>query len=141
MKGQVIPDSDHVARYCKASSVEDEVISATAFMLREGEEYISLNWLENLQLSDRASEIRSLRELYSKKLTPAAKARIAVLNVGITRAQVKRDSPDGRVLSVLHEPIEPDDPSHSGLYSIRDDDELIAELIAESIQESYTARP
>jgi hypothetical protein len=122
-------------------SIEDGVISATAFMLRPGEEYLSLNWLEYLQLLDRMSEIRTVREIYSKKLTITANARIAVLNVGVTRTQVELGSPDARIVQMLHEPIEPDDPSHSGIYNMRYDDELIAELIAESVQESYAARP
>ena len=138
----MIPDNDHVARYCKPSSVEDGVISATAFMLREEirEQYLSVNWLEYLDVADRATEIRTLQTLYSNMLTVRANARIAVLNVGNTRTQVERDSPDTRVIRILHEPIEPNDMSHSGIYDLRYDDELIAELIASSIQEVYPAR-
>ena len=68
MKGQAIPDSDHVGRYCKASTVENGEISAAAFMMRETEEYLSVNWLEVLKSPSRASQIRDLQELYTKKL-------------------------------------------------------------------------
>ena len=140
MKGQAIPDSDHVARYCKAAStVEHGEISATAFMLRKTDEYLSVNCLEELRRSDRASQIRDLQELYATKLRVKAAARIAILNVGTVRAKVERDSPDRRVLRVLHDP-EPDDPSHSGIYDIPYDDEIVAELIAQVVLEKHPAR-
>jgi hypothetical protein len=44
------------------------------------------------------------------------------------------------VLPVLHEPIIPDDPSHAGIYEIPFDDEIVAELIVETVQEEYSAR-
>jgi len=68
MKGQPVPEADHVARYCRASSVENGEISATAFMLRQGEEYLSVNWLEELKRPSRATQIRSLQEVYARKL-------------------------------------------------------------------------
>ena len=133
MKGQAIPDSDHVGRYCKASTVENGEISAAAFMMRETEEYLSVNWLEVLKSPSRASQIRDLQELYTKKLKVGATARIAILNVGTLRSKVERESPDSRLLRVLHEPEEPDDPSHAGIYEIPHDDEIIAELIAQVV--------
>lgn len=140
MKGQAIPDSDHVGRYCKASTVENGEISAAAFMMRETEEYLSVNWLEVLKSPSRASQIRDLQELYTKKLKVGATARIAILNVGTLRSKVERESPDSRLLRVLHEPQEPDDPSHAGIYEIPHDDEIIAELIAQVVLEKYPAR-
>jgi hypothetical protein len=140
MKGQAIPDSDHVGRYCKASTVENGEISAAAFMMRETEEYLSVNWLEVLKSPSRASQIRDLQELYTKKLKVGATARIAILNVGTLQSKVERESPDSRLLRVLHEPEEPDDPSHAGIYEIPHDDEIIAELIAQVVLEKYPAR-
>ena len=140
MKGQAIPDSDHVGRYCKASTVENGEISAAAFMMRETEEYLSVNWLEELKSPSRASQIRDLQKLYTKKLKVGATARIAILNVGTLRTKVERESPDSRLLRVLHEPEEPDDLSHAGIYEIRYDDEIIAELIAQVILEKHPAR-
>jgi hypothetical protein len=140
MKGQAIPDSDHVGWYCKASTVENGEISATAFMMRETEEYLSVNWLEELKRPSRASQIRDLQEVYNKKLKVGATARIAILNVGTLRSKVQRESPDSRLLRVLHEPEEPDDPSHAGIYEIPHDDEIIAELIAQVVLENHPAR-
>ena len=140
MKGQAIPESDHVGRYCKASTVENGEISATAFMMRETEEYLSVNWLEELKRPSRASQIRDLQEVYNKKLKVGVTARIAILNVGTLRSKVQRESPDSRLLRVLHEPEEPDDPSHAGIYEIPHDDEIISELIAQVVLENHPAR-
>jgi hypothetical protein len=141
MKGQSIPDSEHVARYCKASTIENSAVQATAFMLRTGEEYLSVNWLENLNCPDRESAISALQNLYSRKLNRVGTtARIAILNVGAFRAKVAQESPDMRQLRVLHEPITPEDPTHSGIYDIAPDDEIIAELIAQTILETHFAK-
>ena len=140
MKGDVIPDPDHVARYCGASTVDDGKIQATAFMLREDEQSLSVNWLEELRCSDRTSEVRALQDLYARKMTRVgAGARIAILNVGTLRTKVASESSDRRLLRVLHDP-EPDDSSHSGIYEIPYDDDLVAELIAQVVLEDHPAR-
>ena len=140
MKGDVIPDSDHIARYCKTITAPDGEIQATAFMLREGEESLSVNWLEELRCPNRSSEVRALQSLYRKKMRVGAGARIAILNVGVVKTKVQRESPDGRLLRVLHDPEEPDDPSHSEIYELRPDNELVAELIAQVVLEKHPAR-
>jgi len=139
MKGQVIPDSDHVARYCNPATVENGEILATAFMVRSSDEHLSVNWLEELKRLDRASQIRDLQELYARKLRVRAAARIAILNVGAVRAKVEQETPNRRLLRVLHDP-EANDPSHSGIYDIPYDDEIVAELIALVVLEKHSAR-
>ncbi|HHT9111442.1 MAG TPA: hypothetical protein ACFYDZ_09835 [Candidatus Brocadiaceae bacterium] len=37
MKGDTIPEQNHIARYCKPTQVSDGQIQATAFMLRKQE--------------------------------------------------------------------------------------------------------
>lgn len=139
MKGDRIPDSHHIGRYCKPSTVENGQIQATAFMLRRDEESLSVNWLEFLNYSNREQEVTELRKTYSSRLSVGARARIAILNVGEVREKVLKESPDGRNLEVLHDPAR-DDPSHSGIYNLGYDDELIAELILETVKETYPAR-
>jgi hypothetical protein len=139
MKGETIPDSDHVGRYCGARTVDNGEITAAAFMLRSSEVYLSVNWMEELKQPDRNTQIRELQDLYSRKLKVSATARIAILNVGAFRNKVAHESSDGRSLQVIHEP-EFDDPSHSGVYGFSHDDEMIAELIAETILETCLAK-
>lgn len=104
MKGDLIPDTDHIARYCKPTHVSDGKIQATAFMLREGEGSLSVNWLEFLNCTNRESEIKEIRNVYSKKLKVGVNAKIAVLNVGETREKVIKESQDRRELKVRHNP-------------------------------------
>ena len=158
MKGDTIPDQDHVARLCKPTQAPEGQIQPTAFLLKAEEEYLSVNWLEFLNCSCRESEINELRQLYSRKfLSVGAGARIAVLNVGKICEIVRTEMPDNPELKVLHNPalrvddpaLRVDDPtllvddlSHSGIYNVNEDNQLIAELIVEVISESetYSAR-
>jgi len=138
MKGETIPDQNHIARFCRPMQAPEGQIQATAFMLRADEESLSVNWLEFLNCSNRESEITKIRTIYSEIFTVGARAKIAILNVGEVRKKVLTESPDGRNLEVRHDPLI-DDLSHSGIYNLKQDDELIAELILETVRESYSA--
>ena len=67
MRGDPLPDSNHIARYCKPTQAPDGQIQATAFMLKspEGspEESLSVNWLECLNCSRREHEITEIRNI------------------------------------------------------------------------------
>lgn len=139
MRGDKIPDTDHIVRFCKPMQAPEGQIQATAFMLRPVDKYLSVNWLEYLNCSNRDHEINEIRNVYSEKLNVGARAKIAVLNVGEIRKKVLTESPDGRNLEVLYDPLI-NDLSHSGIYNLKQDDELIAELILETVRDSYSAR-
>jgi len=137
MKGDPIPDPHHVVRLCKPKHIDEGVIQAGAFMLKMGEENLSVDWLEYLNCSTRENEINEVRHIYSEKFNRVpAHALIAVLNVGKLREKVHKES--GRNLNVLHNP-EVNDPAHSGVYDLKQDDEMIAELILESVLETHSA--
>lgn len=142
MKGEPLPNSDHIARYCKPMCVPDGEIQATAFMIRQNDENLSVNWLEYLNCSSRENEVSEIRNIYSSKLKVSTKARVAILNVGQVKQKIFTDSEDRRNIEILHDPKidDPPDPSHSGIYNLRPDDELIAELIRETVLESYPVR-
>ena len=140
MKGDPLPEQDHISRYCSAiHCAENGKVTWTAFQLRQIDDYLSVNWLEYLRLNNRQEEIDEIRKILRSKLTLGAKAKIAVLNVDAIIDYVRSHSPDFRELSVLHEPEE-DDPSHSGVHGYGYDDQLIAGLIAEKVQELYPAK-
>jgi len=140
VKGDLLPDHDHISRYCSVTQcTEGEQVTGRAFQLRQIDNYLSANWLEFLQLYNRKNEIEEIRKVLSSKLSLGAKAKIAVLNVGKIIDYVCTKSPDARKLRVSHEPEE-NDPSHSGVYGYGYDDQLIADLIAEAVQEIYPAR-
>lgn len=131
-----IPDQDHIARYCNSTNIQDGEILAGAFMLRPGESYLSINWLECLKCTSREKEIDKLRKIYKKKHLFGKLARVGVLNVGEIRSKVITENPK---IEILHHP-ESDDPSHSGIFHLDDGDEMVAELIREALQETYTVR-
>lgn len=140
MKRENIPDKDHVARLCSPKTIFEGEIQPSAFILRDNEESLSVNWLEYFNCSDRESEIAEIQKVYSSKLRVKVKARIAVLNVGITKENVKTESPDRRNLEFKHDSDNEDDPSHSGIYNMRPDNDMIAALILQSGYEAYPAR-
>lgn len=141
MKGDPLPEQDHISRYCSAiHCTENGEVTGRAFQLRQKEDYLSVNRLEYLQLNDRQKEIREIRKILGSKLTLGAKAKFAVLNAGEIINHVHSNSQDPRKLEVLHEPEE-NDPSHSGIYyELGHDDNLTTDLIAEMIKETYPAR-
>ena len=143
MKGDVVPDSDHVSRLCGGSHIDNGVIKATAFLLNPGDTYLSVNWLELLGLPDRASQIAEIQRVMATKRTVGTRARLAVAAVGDMRTVVQNQSEDHRVLKVLHEPeddpLKPD-PSHSGIHDLRHDDLMIAILLARVFAEVHFAR-
>jgi len=141
MKGDTIPDSDNIARFCKPTTAPKGEIEATAFMLRENEESLSVNWLEILNCTNRDSEIRELQRIYSQTFRKvSSNARIALLNVGEIRDVVRTESQDHRNIEVLHDPIPDGDQSHSEIHNLKQDNESIAELILEVLRENHPAR-
>ncbi len=137
MKGDRLPPQDHIARYCGGSHIsEDGQIAPTAFHLRHDEEYLSVQWLEYLKREDRPAEIREVRWILSGSMSLGTTARIGVLNVGEVCTYVEEAT--GLNISVLHEPI-PNDHSHCGIHDTSQDEDLIAELIAEKVLEIHSA--
>ena len=143
----VVPDSDHISRFCNGSKRNDDgSVSGTQFRLRKDvrgngpEEYLSGNWLEHLRMANRADEIVELQNVFSRKGFKIAKRDFfALLNVGEMRSHVLNKSPDRRVLHVLHKPSAKDH-SHCGVYGLRLDDDIVSDLIAQTVKEQYPAK-
>ena len=137
MSGDRLPDKDHISRYCKFTSLVNDQPSRASFMLRPDEEFLSVNWLEYFGLKDCQEQMSQVRQNITLNLTPRAK--FAVLNVGNVINYVRENGPDNRALSVFHEPEE-DDPSHSGIHGYGFEDDWVADLIAEVVQETHPAK-
>ncbi|MCK4604205.1 MAG: hypothetical protein KAU41_05825, partial [Deltaproteobacteria bacterium] len=94
MKGDPLPDQDHISRYCSGIRItEDGRVTAAAFQLRTVDEYLSVNWLEFLGQPNREAEIKVIRGILDSKISLGAKAKIAVLNVGKMRDYIRQNSP------------------------------------------------
>jgi hypothetical protein len=138
MSDKLIPDSDHVGRLVKGAAIgESGAVSGVAFRLRirDGklEEYISVNWLEKIA-SGRPQQLEFLRRTYREKgFTVRSTYRIGVLNVGELKAKSAPATVGRDTVSVRHLP-EQNDPSHSGIFGLREDDRILEELLAQSVQ-------
>ena len=129
MSDRTIPDDDHLSRYCKPSTVDDGLPTASAFELRPGEDHLSVNWLEYFGVPDVAAAMRLVRGAFHDKayrLRPGG--RFAVLRCGAARLAVGDGT--GPLLSIDHLPLA-DDPSHAGVFGYGVDDfEVAVELAA-----------
>ena len=83
MTGEHLPFHDYTGHYCLGSKIsEDGRVSPTAFHLRSGESYLSVEWLALLNQPNRIDEIRKVVKILSTKLRVGVSAKIAVTNVG-----------------------------------------------------------
>lgn len=153
MRGDPVPDPDHILRYVRPGFVQDgldgeEVLLGGGFISRPRDENnASYNWLEVLEgtLEERVQQVRT-----AARMGYGAKGRLARLNVGQVRQLIK-DEAEGREVTVIHDPLESEeryplpDPSHALVTNIPDENdpqgELIGDLIRQCILDVFPARP
>ena len=139
MPGPEIPGTDHVCRlYGPGKADDDGQPRGAAFMPRPADEYLSTNWLECTGAPSRADQLRVIRQHLTNKLKLKASGRLAVLHLQTLIDHVISGTPDARMLSAHHEPILSTDPSLRN-YGYAADDQLIADLIAQVVQEVHNA--
>ena len=110
-------------------------------MLKPDETYLSTNWMECTEATSRADQLTIIRQhLTNKDIKLTANGRLAVLHLQAVIDHVRLNAPDARTLVAHHEPILPHDPSHSGIYGYTANDQLIADLIAQVVQEVHQAK-
>lgn len=149
MKGDQVPPTDNLTRWCGGSHIDPETgsIRPGAFMLqtKDTDRALSVNWLEYSQLPDRISQIAEVRRVLAKKMKrigPTSK--LAVLNVGRAIEAVKEATGAKVLISVLHDPValvgQWDDSSHSGVHGLNLDDDTPAVALAEAVIETHPAK-
>lgn len=113
--GTPLPDAHHVARYCKPTAVQNGRPLPEAFIPRNREEYISVNWLEYFSgTRNKSEQVKRIRSDIQKSgsLRLAASGKFAVLNVGKTKERILSAL---RVsLTIEHWPLD-NNPSHGGI--------------------------
>jgi len=143
MKDDLIPGDHHITRYCKPLQIiDDETVDGTAYRLRSGEEYLSVNWKEHVESISNNDPIKEIIKALNSKFKMNINGGLALANVGEITSKVLNESDDERVLNVTHQPEDEathghDDPSHSGIFNLKEEDDLIADLIALTVTEIY----
>ena len=129
MANDSIPDEDHVSRYCKPSAIaESGLPMAASFRPREGEEYLSVNWLEYLRQPDLPTALDLVRGSFRKKgFRIARNGRFSVLKVGAIKAAAAEAA--GLTLHLTHLPSRLD-KSHAGIFGYASEDLAIAAELA-----------
>lgn len=116
MTGDRLPDTDWVSRYCRPRQVLDGEPLPAAFMPRNGEEYLSVNWLEYFSAPASADRINQVREtMQSAGFRLSRNGLFAALQIGLSRAEVKDKFEVD--IEFVHEPL-PSDGSHAGIYGL-----------------------
>ena len=131
-----LPDGHHMSRYCKPSSVgRDGLPLASAFRLKAGEEYLSVNWLEYFRSAHLGAAVECVRKSFRRKgygLRP--NGRFAVLSVGSAKNAVA--AAVGRSGRVEHLPLD-NDPSHAGLFGDPSHDLAVAVELRALLQREH----
>lgn len=111
---------------------------AASFRLREGEGYLSVNWLEYLRQPDLSTALDLVRSSFRQKgFGLAHGGRFSVLKVAAIKAAVAEAA--GRQLLLRHLPS-PHDKSHAGIFGYAPEDLAIAAELA-SIVTSRDVHP
>lgn len=142
-----IPDKHHVARYCSGRRHVDGKVLREAFVLRQGEPHLSVNWLEYFGLDSLDDALaRVCEDKREQGFTLRRTGRFALLRAEDVRsARIDIDALYGtaRYLTVTHIPKDGDE-SHSGIggYGADEMGWVVADLLAEKVNAvSYGLRP
>jgi hypothetical protein len=147
--GDPIPEADNITRWCGGSHVDPETgsIGPGAFMLRakDTDRLLSVNWLEYFKPLNRESQVDEVRKVLTKKMSRVGpNSRLAVLNVKHVISSVQDATGDNASISILHAPVslegQWDDPSHSGIYGLKIDDDISPVALSQIIIEIYPAK-
>lgn len=137
MTGTSLPEDDHVIRYVKPSLIDRDAVDGGAFLLRENETGLSVNWLEAFT-GDKSFQISQVKKHFS--LTLKETGRFAELTVGKAKRHVSKQSNPSIEIGIVHAPLGDKgdiDPSHSeiiGLPPVHSHEaRLIGDLIAECV--------
>ena len=144
LASELLRFNHNVARYCRPRWVVNGIVSRDAFLMRQGEPFLSTNWLEHFHQADRMIQISGVRAaLTGKGFSIHPNGGFAILNVGVATY---------RVLYFHHVPLgfrtlgQPGDPSHAGIFgyghsSVDPKSNDVAQSLAASVLELYSAIP
>ena len=138
MKGDQLPDDDHIVRYVKPSFLLNEKVTGAVFELRNNETGLSVNWLEIIEAVDNHSRLNEIRRI--SRLTLRRNGRFARLNVGNT---IRRVLEHALEIGIVETPLDATedleaDYSHAEILGLPitggHESELIGDMIAKGVK-------
>ena len=134
MKGDQIPKTDTVSRYCSASRISESGRPLmTAFQLSNSDlarnnPHLSVNWLEYFSNRSKEVQIDEIKRIFARKMNVRATAKFALINVSKIHENVAEVR---QAVRVLHWPdIENKDDSHAGIFDVEADPDVIAQALS-----------
>ncbi len=131
-RGDALPDYDHVVRHVPWSRLRrdenDGVIGILpqAFSLRDGEESLSVNWLEYFS-GDPQSQIKEVITSIRNTKNVGGKSAFCIANVGKVRGICKAGRVNVRIVFAPND----GNPSHSLIRYLSQDDLVLLEELAD----------
>lgn len=126
----IIPDTDHVVRYCTPGRVDKAtgMPKVEAFLLRVNKDGVkepdlSMNWLEKTGIGDPVLAMDKVRSIVQVELKE--NGRFAAFNAGIVRSELARQLGPASTVALDHAPT-PQDCTHSIIHGYRSDEEDLA---------------
>ena len=128
-----------MVRHCGPKRLdEDNRPTAEAFYREEGDDSISVNWLEKTGAGTLDDRVDVVRAALSKKRAVRRSHRFAMLNVGDALAALARKKK--LAIEFRHDP-EPGDPSHSGIYGVGIRDHAVGIILKGAVMCVVNAMP
>ena len=140
-----LPNDSHVVRYVRPGLIDSGAIEGSAFIRRDRDCGLSVNWLEAFGTdSDDKVQLQQVRRLFRLKLS--RNGRFAKLRVGDTKEFLSARAEEAGislVLGMVSAPLPPEDkfeadPSHSEITGVPPSDSDEAIVIGDLISECVT---
>ena len=131
-----INDEFDCARFTKLAQVyEDNVVDGSAFALRDGEAYLSVNCLNLFASAGTETQLRELRATLRSKMNVRQSHRLSIVNVGRTKKRLRAHKYE---VDFRHMP-EPNDATHCGVFGTEYNDEVVQDLLARCVDSVVSA--
>lgn len=148
MKGDLIPESDTIARYCPVSKLSEETGKPTGTAFKPSERdlqsvnpHISVNWLEYFKDKKKEEQIVEIRTILSKKMNKIGNnAKLSLVKVKAIYEQFDNTEFKIRILHWPDTTDKYDDQSHAGIFDIESNPEVIADMLALVESEMVSAK-
>lgn len=138
MTDDPLPDADNFCRHCLPTDIDPETgkPDGTAFRLRRREEYLSVNWLEYFGVREREAQIEQVRQDARKILRLSKESKFATIGVKHAKEYVYANRIEKIYLDISHQPSGKN-KSHSGIFNIQPEVDLVADLLAEIVDDTF----